>query len=489
MLMRIIILLLLCFQVLFVSAQYSFEFTYGTDEDELLVNAVEDYSDNVILVGRIGYRSTRDYDPLIIKVKPDGSYISKRIISGDTNGYFKTINLLQDSTYLLTGSYGNLNGVDLENLWVCKMDTNLNIIYDKSYNLVEGSMYFSMATNYSLIDNENNIVLAGAKSYEQFTDMLLIKLNQDGDTLVTRTHHFQFEQTIMNISCIPNTNDYMGIVGLIDMHNYGPIRFDSVFNIIDIKHLYNSTGIKNKGSSDHWINDTTYMYSALSIVDHENRIVVYNLDTALRYHNSLVLDKTDTIDYPAWRNSMAYANDSTVYIGGFICSIDFYPTHPNAIELYVIDTGLNLLGYKEYGWDANYDVWGIIATSDDGCLLYGNRRTPDNTTESDVYIRKVLREEFDIVTTIKEVDINNSYSTSWPNPVSSNLFIKLFNTEATYLDLRVLNMSGKEMTRRRVYGKGNVLEINVQPLSSGIYIYHITLGTGQVISGKFIKIN
>ncbi len=487
--MKKTILLFLILQVLFVNAQHSFEFTYGTNEDQQLFNAIEDYNNNIVLVGKIGDRSVNDYNPLIIKVKPNGTYISKKIIREDTNGFFQTINLLQDSTYLLTGSYGSLNGVNLENLWVCKMDTNLNIIYEKSYNLVEGSMYSGVAVNYSLIDNENNIVLAGYKNYEQFGHIMLIKLNQEGDTLLTRTHHFQFGQTIMNISSIPNTNDYMGIAGLIDMHNYGPIRFDSVFNIIDIKHFYFSTGIENKGSSDHWINDTTYMYSALSIVDHENRIVVYNLDTALRYHNNLVLDKTDTIDYPAWRNSMAYANDSTVYIGGFICSIEFYPTHPNAIELYVIDTGLNLLGYKEYGWDANYDVRGVIATSDDGCLIYCNRRTPDNTTESDVYIRKVLREDFDIITTIKEVDINNIYSTSWPNPVSSNLFIKLFNTEATYLDLRVLNMSGKEMTRRRVYGNGNVLEINVQPLSAGIYIYHISLGNGQVISGKFIKIN
>ena len=489
--MKKVVLLLFCFWMLSVNAQHSFEFTFGTNEDELLLSAVEDYNNNVILVGRIGNRGTVDFDPLVIKVSPNGTYISKRIIREDTNGFFKTINLLHDSTYLITGMYSNSIGFGYDNLWICKMDTNLNVVFEKSYNLIEGSIYTGMATVYSLIDNENNIVVSGSKSYEQFTDMLLIKLNQEGDTLFTRTHHFQFGQRITNITCIPGSNDYLGITGIIGIanNNYGPIRFDSVFNILNIKHFYFSTGIQNKGTSDHWLNDTTYMHSCLSIKDHERRIMVYNIDTAMRFHKSLELDKPDTSDYPAWRTSMAYANDSTIYIGGFTHILEFYPTDPNAVEVYVIDTGLNLLGYKEFGWDANYDVWGMVETSDDGCLLYGNRRTEENTTESDVHIIKVLREDFDITTTIKETNINNIYSKAWPNPASNKLFIKLFDMDAAYLDLRIFNLSGREMTRRRVFGDGNVLEINVQPLSPGTYIYHISSGDGQIISDKFIKTN
>lgn len=489
--MKNIVLLLFCFWMLSVNAQHSFEFTFGTNEDELIVNAIEDHNNNVVLVGRIGNRGASEYNPLIIKISPDGSYISKRINSTDTNGYFRTINLLEDSTYLITGTYCNFSGFDYDNLWVCKMDTNLNIIFEKSYNLIEGSMYSGISVNYSLTDNENNIVVSGSKKYQQFTDMLLIKLNQEGDTLFTRTHHFEFGQRITNITCIPGSNDYLGIVGLIGLanNNYGPIRFDSAFNILNIKHFYFSTGIDNKGTSDHWINDTTYMYSCLNIdTEHERKICVYNIDTAMRFHKSLELDKPDTSDYPAWRTSMAYANDSTIYIGGFTHILEFYPTDPSAIEVYVIDTDLNLLGYKEFGWDANYDVCGMVATSDNGCLLYGNRRTEDNTTESDVHIIKVLREDFDITTTIRETNINNIYSKAWPNPASNKFFIKLFDIDATYLDLRIFNLSGREMTRRRVFGNGNILEVNVQPLVPGTYIYHIS-ADGQIISGKFIKTN
>ena len=488
--MKKLVILLFCFGMLTLHAQNSFEFTYGTSDDELLLNAIEDNGGNVVIVGRIGNRSTFNYDPLILKVSPDGSYVAKRLNRPDTNGYFATINLLEDSNYLITGSYGLTSGLNYEYYWVCKLDTNLNVLFEKSYHLVDGSTYTGIFLEYSLVDNENNIVVVGGKHYEPFFDMCLIKLNQQGDTLLTRTHNFEFGARIINISCIPESNDYLGIAGLINSYNYGPVRFDSVFNILDVKHFKSS--ISNKGTSDHWLNDTTYMYSCLDSEFQngypEDRICVYNIDTALRYHKSLVLDKPDTSDYPAWRTSMTYANDSTVYIGGFINILDFYPTVPNCIELYLIDTGLNLLGYKEFGWDANYDVLGMVATSDNGCLLYGNIRTEENTTESDVHIIKVRREDFDITTTVKKIDFNTIHTKVWPNPARNKLFVELPEIFNGNLEFQIFNLSGKEFTRRKLIGLGNVLEVNVQPLPAGTYVYHVT-GNGHKISGKFIKTN
>lgn len=483
--MKKIIILLLCFWIIPVIGQNSFEFTFGTADDESLCSAVEDFTGNVILVGKIGNRINDDYDPIIIKVSPGGEYFAKRLLRPDTNGYFQTITLLLDSTYLVTGIFcDNRSFSNPDHLWVCKMDTDLNIIFEKSYQLVDGIDYFSVAMEYSIVDNNGNIVVVGGKSYEQFTDMCMVKLNQEGDTLMTRTHHFQYEQRITNFTTIPESNDYLGVAGNINFHNNGPIRFDSAFNILSIKSFYSK--IQNKGTSDHWLNDTTYMYSCLNIIDHERNICVYNIDTAMQFHKQLTLGKPDTSDYPAWRTSMAYANDSTVYIGGFIQTLDFYPTNPNAIEIYLIDTGLNLLGYKEYGWDANYDVWGMVATADNGCLLYGNRRTEANTTESDVYVLKVLREDFDIITTVHESVIAPDCSKSWPNPVRDKVFIQLPVSNLSDLELRIFQLSGREVIRKHVNGAGNILEINVQPLSSGTYVYQI-INDGQKISGKFVK--
>ena len=483
-----IIIISIYIGVLTTTAQSSFYFSYGTSEDELLLNATVDYNNNVIIVGRVGDRATINYDPLILKVSPDGSFITKRLAKPDSNFYAQTVNLLPDSSYMITGIYGDSLRLSYDHLWVCKLDTNLEVIFEKSFNLIGESIYTSLSIEYAMYDNANNIVIVGGKNYGDFADMLLIKLNLAGDTLLTKTHPFQFEQRIIDFSCIPNSNDYLGISGLIGMHNYGPVRFDSVFNIIDIKHF--PSVIENKGTSDKWINDTTYMYSCLSISqEHENMINVYHIDTAMYLHKSVELDKKDTTDYPAWRTSMAYANDSTVYVGGFINLMDFYPTAPNAIEIYLLDKELNILGYKEYGWDANYDLWGMLETSDNGCLLYGNVRTEDNTTESDVYIRKVIRDEFDITTSILSTNFKKTYSKAWPNPANEILFIGLVNLETTFVDISIFSLAGKKMTEQRVFGIGNTLEINVHTLPSGTYIYKLISPKDIVISGKFIKTN
>ncbi|MBU2554214.1 MAG: T9SS type A sorting domain-containing protein [Bacteroidetes bacterium] len=481
--------LLFCCWVSFATGQNSFEFTYGTAEDELIISAVEDFSGNVIMVGKIGSRIVGNYDPLIIKVNPSGDYLTKRIIRPDTNGYFSTINLLLDSTYLVCGVFSNSTAsYDHEYLWICNIDSNFSIIHEKSYQLVDGVNYSSIVVSYSLVDNDNNIVVVGYKKYvdSELSDMCLIKLNQDGDTLLTRTPNFQFEQRFIDFFTIPGSNDFLGIVGNINLHNNGPIRFDSAFNILSIKSFYSK--MFNNGTSDHWINDTTYMYSCLNIINSERDIRVYTIDTAMRFYKQLTLGKPDTSDYPAWKTSMAYANDSAVYIGGFIQKLEFYPTNPNPVEIYLIDTGLNLLGYKEYGWDANYDVWGMVATADNGCLLYGNRRTEANTTESDVFVLKVLREDFDIITAVHEADITPDRSKFWPNPVRDKMFIQLPESNLSDLELRIYQLSGREVVRKRVHGIGNVLELNIQPLACGAYVYHI-VKEGVISSGKFVKVN
>ncbi|OFY50719.1 MAG: hypothetical protein A2W85_14030 [Bacteroidetes bacterium GWF2_41_31] len=477
--------LLFCCWISFAAGQNSFEFTYGTTEDELIISAIEDFSGNVIMVGRIGSRINGDYDPLIIKVNPNGDYYTKRLMRSDTNGFIQSINLLEDSTYLLLGIYSFEMGVGYEYLWVCKMDTSLNVLFEKSYQLVDGNMYSGFAVGYSIVDNDKNIVIVGSKG-QIHDDLCLIKLNQEGDTLMTRTPQYQFSQEVKNLTTIPGSNDYLVIAGNFNLHNYGPVRFDSAFNILSIKSFYSK--MSNVGTSDHWINDTTYMYSCFNIINSERDIRVYTIDTAMRFYKQLTLGKPDTSDHPAYRTSMAYANDSTVYIGGFIQKIEFYPTNPNPVEIYLIDTGLNLLGYIEYGWDANYDVWGMVATADNGCLLYGNRRTEANTTESDVFVLKVLREDFDIITTVHESIMAPDCSTSWPNPVRDKMFIQLPVSNLSNLELRIFQLSGREVVRKHVNGVGNILEINVQPLSSGTYVYQI-IREGVTTSGKFIKTN
>ncbi|MCD4665714.1 MAG: hypothetical protein K8R68_10640, partial [Bacteroidales bacterium] len=69
-----------CFLLLsfIVNGQNSFEIFIDSDEDEVINDGVEDNNGNIILVGKIGDRIIWEFDALVVKVFPDGEYISRR---------------------------------------------------------------------------------------------------------------------------------------------------------------------------------------------------------------------------------------------------------------------------------------------------------------------------------------------------------------------------------------------------------------------------
>lgn len=172
--------------------------------------------------------------------------------------------------------------------------------------------------------------------------------------------------------------------------------------------------------------------------------------------------------------------------------IGFYVTTPNVWELYVIDRELNLLGYKEFGsGDANYQLWGMLPTSDMGCLLYGTRYSDENGNEYDIHIVKVRREDIEIsispITATKEILQEINYK-AYPNPAYHTLNIPL--KEYSVLEskrLQIFNIKGKKITDRNINGEGNVLQVNVNSLNPGMYLYRIISKDKNLLSGKFIK--
>ncbi len=152
--------------------QYSFEYTIASDEDEALYAGIEDNSNNMVLTGRIGSWDNFDWDPYILKVYPNGDTMSKRMVSVDTNGWFQTVEQIDDGNYMFLGQCAINNGSDFDHLWVCKMDTALNIVFQKTYKITT-DFYFSIAYSNSFIDSDRNIVLAGGKDIISFTPTII----------------------------------------------------------------------------------------------------------------------------------------------------------------------------------------------------------------------------------------------------------------------------------------------------------------------------
>ena len=498
---KIIILLLCLFGIGHASlCQLSFEIALDSEEDCIIWEVATDNNGSVIGVGIIGSYIGFNYDAFLLKIEPNGNFITKRFDLPDTISMFSTINVLPDGNYFVKGSYSiENNAQERDHLWIVILDQELNILSEKTYMIKEPYVGYG-TTACSIIDNDGNIVLAAIAGEESsnektiFADFVFYKFNQQGDTLLSKYYHYIWDEWPYELRQIPNSDNLMLIEKSTHYNGHDELLFlDPDLNILDVNQFGNEdTGISGNLSSDCWVSDTSFLLSGYNSIFmgtyYEPYIGVYYVDTSAVFHQELILNKIDTADYPAKKNSMAYANDSTIYIGGYQTWIDLWSTEPTVVELYVIDKNMNLLGYKELGGDANYNIWGIIATDDNGCLIYGNRYDNDSVPERDVHIWKVLREEINIITELSESKEKVLDIKVYPNPVIDNVNILLHkNSDWDNLTLSIFTLKGKKVFQKQINGDGNLLNANLQNLISGLYIIRITYFNQIIYSQKIIK--
>ncbi|OFY47786.1 MAG: hypothetical protein A2W85_13365 [Bacteroidetes bacterium GWF2_41_31] len=484
-------------------AQQSFEFTYGTNDDEELFDGIQDSEGNFILCGRIG-NYMQEYNPLIIKVFPDGTYISRRFPSNDTLGYFTLVTQTPDGNYLFFGKSSTTDYHEYNYLRVVKTDSDLNTIFQKHY-FIENSLYHNCNLHQIYFDPDSNYIVAGSLSYKdtgtEFGDLWMIKFNIDGDTLMTKTpqHKPWTSQWAQELTSVPATGEYMVIGGSFDSYTSDVelFRMDSLFNktgFTNVPKQYPNKYIRGiEASSDIWLNDTVFLLSTKAKDTVGKRVDdcslgVFAVDTAGTILKQLIVGKPDTSDYPAYQNSMATVNDTTIYIGGYVSHLAFFPERPSLIELYLIDTALNLLGYKQYGGDAMYWLNGIIPASDGGCLLYAMRYDYlVNNNERDVHIIKMQREDMELITKISQTNDNNTDILAFPNPAKEQINIPLSGMLKQSARILVFKQDGRKVFDKQIEGPGNLISLGITNLSEGLYIYKVQQNDQVIQRGKFLK--
>jgi hypothetical protein len=486
----------------YVRSQGSFEFCIDTEDDSKVWEAAVDDAGNVILVGNIGDFIELDYDGLVVRVHPDGTYITKRFDMQDTVSLFTTIKYLNNGHYFITGCFSPDGDYYSRNyFWIVILDQNLNIITEKSYK--GRDPYISISTNaQSLVDNEGNIVLATGALHDSkrekttFSDFAFYKFNPQGDTLVSKYYSYMWDELVYELRQMPGSDNMMLVEKSTHWTNRNELLFlDPDLNIITANVFPSQTIVSvlsGNLSTDCWVTDTSFILSGSNNYDMgtytDRYIGVYLMDTSCNVYNELVLNKPDTTDLPAWKNSMAYANDSTIYIAGFQQIMGFWITDPVVVQLYMIDINMNLLGYKELGGDANYEVWGVIATPDDGCMMYGIRYDNPGVPERDVYIWKVLRDEINLITEVYETVAETETVSVYPNPSNDYVFVHLPNNLDWYdRSISLYTLDGKKVFEKKINESGNLININLRNLKSRLYILNIYEEGKVNYSGKLIK--
>lgn len=477
--------------------QESFEIFIDSQEDCYLEHAIVDVQANTVLVGAIGGFNF-DYDGFVMKVYPNGTFITNRFDFGDTVSIFSTIDILDNGNYFVTGSFNTETVHSNRNhLWVIILDEYLNMVDQKSYLIRKPYVGFT-ANAYSIIDNQGNVVVAtsginpDSEARVQFTDFAFFKFNQNGDTLRSRYYSFIHDEIPYNLSKMPGSDNLMLIERCSLYNNYVELmQLDPELNIISTHRMGGFTGRLGSPSSDYWVSDTEFLVSGERSWDvgskDEFAIGVQRIDTMGNMLQELLLDKPDTTEYPAWRNSMAYANDSTIYIGGFQSYNELWSTTPAIAYLYMIDKDMNLVGYKELGGKHYQQVDGIIATHDDGCLVYALRYSTTEY-ERDIQIWKVSRDDMSIITQVTDSKDQKSEIMIYPNPANDRVFIQLPQSIPwSGLTISIYNLEGKKVFQKLITQPGNLLEAKITNLKSGYYIVSIDNNKQNIFTTKILK--
>lgn len=479
-------------------AQNAFEIVIENELNETLIDGKTDFDGNYVLTGSsqevLNYNRYVHHSSVIMKVDTQGNYISKVIQFPDTNCGIYNVMVMPDSNYLFAGYIKPINS-DTNQFWLYKTDKQLNKLWERRIKMDLDDGYSQcIISPFGFINNGNNIVYGAYASYNNSNqdDIILLKFNQNGDFLSKRQIHYQFTQSFTAMTKVPNTTDFIAFVNHISIFGYqiNAIRLDSSFNTISIIPLENSNYFYGHiGSVAHWKTDTSFIYTGfideLSNPIEDQRIASSIFDTTYQPLKEIDFGKEDTIDYPAFYNCSTYLNDSTIYVAGFVNIIDFWPDEPNVIEIYKMDSDLNILAQNDYSPDAFHELTGILKSTDGGCLVYGSQHAPYEGNESDIYILKINPDDL-LTSSHKEKIINKSFAKVYPNPTSGLLNIEL-DSKIIISEIIIYNELGSIELIHKNKSLNNIIRIDCSNLKPGTYLYSITDKSNVILSGKFIK--
>lgn len=485
-----------------IPAQESFRIEWDTEEGIRPANAIVDIEGNIVVVGIfIKDYSVYNRDGFIFKLTPKGDYIYYRYNAAhDSTITYSDVIQTDDGNYLTIGSYGpfDINNPDEfdHDIIVHSFDSNLVPVSEKQYE--PGTDYVNAYDFHMLKEDSGHILCAGTIERKEgqpvnIRDLAIIRLNQEGDTIETSFQHFQRNVYVYDVEKIPGSNNYLILEFITQL--YG--EFEWFILSPDLtkdtsNYFYSYDYSLGELNTDYWYPNKDMMLAgdlsfSEKIADHG--LGVFKSDTLAHINNYLWLNKLDIYDNNAWKQTMAFADEESIYIAGFMD--DYWDCHdPDSIELYVVDTAFNQIAYKSIGGDISYDVFGVLGAKDGGALLYGIAWHPQgDACNGNLVIYYVSREELGLppVTATNCLPVNES-ALAWPNPACEQVYLPLPARKRNGDErIRLFNAAGRKVYDYRLPIDGNTAHLQISNLSPGVYIYHIVDNETVLTQGKFIK--
>jgi hypothetical protein len=270
-------------------------------------------------------------------------------------------------------------------------------------------------------------------------------------------------------------------------------RLDAAFNLLEV--MPNSPfGFHQQGDMIE-LSDSTYLITGKKTFAYsaENRrqFGIGILSDEFEELDSLLFGPGgDTIDYPGANRSISKALDGNFFFAG-TSNMQIIPspygTIPSWFYLAKIEPDLTMLWNKTYGGDAYYNMYGVLATSDGGCLMYGFKHDYENEPNLlQLYVLKV-NEDGDIISSATHPLTHEPIARFYPNPFSDVLQLEFFDPVfilKTRLD--IYDSAGRLVIAQDNLAADQV--INTSSLAKGVYFAKLVDDNGRcLLTEKLVK--
>jgi hypothetical protein len=387
------------------------------------------------------------------------------------------------------GSVSNSSLSD-NSIWLIQFDDELNILRSITYPVP----YFIFSVS-GIHDHINNIIVNGwydQTDYINTEDIFIFRFSSNGDSLSFRHFNYPTSQKSNAImEKLDNTGYYMPIWGRIFSLNYylsNMVELDYNFNITFEDTITNDLGRHNNIRK---FNEQQYLLSGQispNTISGKNQLIaVEKLDKDYHAYNYQRVGPylVDTVTYPAWVQNMDFIDTNNIFVGGTV-NIAMYP-NPNQNSYLILanlDSELNKQWQYFYGYDKYYEMHGILATQDGGCLILATIfNFIDTEYERDILLIKVDSNGL-ITGTNSDPEFKISNAIIYPNPGIEYLNIQS-GPQITGAEFYLFDVNGKAVMVEKI--NNTQLKVNTAYLPSGTYPWHIVFKNKVIESGKWVK--
>jgi hypothetical protein len=400
---------------------------------------------------------------------------SKKIHPNDTVTYGMNKIIATDTGFVGFGQIIYDKELKESDLWVVVIDKNLNITKELKSPLTRGIVVNAMDAT---LHKSNYFVAGYAESNQSRPYVFLGKIDIQKNTINIKD----------SVKLVLETEYVTNIMSFND--NLFVSRDGSLVEISDSltllkKPTVNFSSIPNKPGIVQGelvkLSDTEFIMAGVTDNPPFDLNIMKVKYPYIQASSPYIFGKKDTMDFPAITTTASAQNANNIYFGG-TSNLNFF-NKPDAFSWFLLanfDSTIKPRWQKYYGGDANYIMFGVVATSDGGCLMYGTKYY--NNTESTTYLLKV--NSLGQLLAADGTPLPEENIKVFPNPARDILNISASDSEA-HLTIQCFDNQGRSVY---VCDFNRFAQINVSEWPHGLYHCLIRDKNGAIVKTEKVVI-